>query len=68
MCDECDSIWLNPEKVDANNVVYASSPSFIIRNLECRLKGEYSGWASREEIETHGWADHIAGESKAMNE
>lgn len=68
MCDECDSLWLNPEKINARDVIYASAPGFIIPNLECRLNGDYSGWASREEIEARGWVNHIAGEGKALNE
>lgn len=55
MCDECDSIWLDPADISCSNVTYPTSPDFKIPNLNCSVKSPISSWANKEEIEKYGW-------------
>lgn len=66
MCDECDSIWLEPNLVEVDNVIYLEPPDFVIPSLNCSLLN--SRWASREEVNRKGWGKYYGGEGKALDE
>jgi len=66
MCDECDSVWLDPTTTTDQAAQFTEPPDFIVPGLPCSLLR--SRWATRQEIAQRGWADHIAGEGKALNE
>jgi hypothetical protein len=67
MCDECDSVWLDPSHVTASKVIHPDSATGLISSLKCGI-GMGSRWATREEIERAGWGDLIAGEGSAMDD
>lgn len=66
MCDECDSIWLEPNTVRSDNVIYTEPPHFIVPMLDCSILN--STWASRDDIYKKGWKNYIGGEGKALGE
>ena len=68
MCDECDSIWLDPQRVDDNTVLYSSPPEYLVPTLECSIKSPQSKWATQEEVAEKGWANNIVGKSKPLDE
>lgn len=65
-CDECDTVWLDPQEVNASQALYPSPPDFRVPNLDCSLR--QSRWATREEVTRRGWDVYIAGEGPALNE
>ena len=67
MCDECDSIWLDAERLQACNVVYAEPPEYLLPGLACSIAAPSSKWATRTEVEACGWGDLISGEGKALD-
>lgn len=60
VCDECDSVWLDPAKVSSKEAIYTIAPEFIVPNTDCSLID--SRWAERDEIIKVGWAGFIEGE------
>jgi hypothetical protein len=68
MCDECDTVWLDPKKVDTEHALYPSPPEFIIPILRCSIKSPEARWATRQEIARQGWEGYIAGEGQALDE
>lgn len=66
MCDECDSIWLEPNAVRAENVIYVEPPHFIVPMSNCSILN--SQWANRDEVYMKGWENYIRGEGKALDE
>lgn len=66
MCDECDSVWLDPEEINSETVIYPASPDFLIPELKCSTIN--SRWATDAEIENMGWTEYIAGEGIAMDQ
>lgn len=65
MCDECDSVWLNPTEVDADHAIYPSPPEYLV-STKCSLL--WSQWATRDEVVKVKWDTYIAGESQALDE
>ncbi len=59
MCDECDSVWLEPTNTKSSKVLYPRAPDFKIPGLECSIKDPDSHWAYREEISKRGWEKFI---------
>lgn len=55
LCDECDSIWLDPTKTDEQEAIFASAPDYKIPGLQCALFGEAADWATESEIHAYGW-------------
>ena len=69
MCDECDAVWLHPDRTGSrDDALYTSPPAFQVPGLACSLTGGSSGWATRAEVEAAGWQAYIAGEGKALGE
>jgi hypothetical protein len=68
MCDECDTVWLDPERRTAEDAVYAQSFSFEVPGLRVSIGGGRAGWATRAEVESAGWQEHVAGETSALGE
>ena len=63
LCEECESIWLTPEGVDASSALAASQPDYLVPALEeCSWALPLARWATMEEIIERGWGIHIAGE------
>jgi Zn-finger nucleic acid-binding protein len=68
MCDECDSVWLNPQEVDSNHALYPSPPDFLVPTLGCSAMKSLSQWASDEDVTKKGWMSYVAGKGKALDE
>lgn len=66
MCDECDSVWLDPDSVTANNVIYLESPNFEIPLQNCSMIN--SRWATRDEVCQRGWEKYCGRDGKALDE
>ena len=62
MCNECDSVWLKPTNVSAQEVLYTIAPDFVVPGLDCSILAPYSRWADKDEIAEKGWAKFIVGE------
>jgi hypothetical protein len=57
LCDECDSIWLDPELKDGS---YASEhPEWLCPDSDRTLKSPKSYWATEEQIKAIGWWQYI---------
>jgi hypothetical protein len=68
MCDECDAIWLDIRRLEAEQAVYPSAPTFKLPNRDCSVMAPQSRWATRAEVTAHGWQDHIAKEGPSLDE
>jgi hypothetical protein len=66
MCDECDTIWLDPTDTNVEKAIFADPPDFLVPDLQCSLYR--TRWSTKQEIEQRGWKNYIAGEGKALNE
>ncbi len=62
LCDECDSVWLDPTDVNPKKVIYPKAPDFIVPGLDCSILAPHSRWADKDEIIEKGWTKFIAGE------
>jgi len=67
MCDECEAIWLDAQRVDASDVVYADPPDYVLPGRKCSIAASSSRWATRAEIEATGWGNLVAGEGTALD-
>jgi hypothetical protein len=67
MCDECEATWLDAERVDASDVVYAEPPEYVLPGRACSIAAPSSRWATRAEIDASGWGNLIAGEGTALD-
>ena len=56
LCDECEALWYEPDVRSEHGYVDPESPRCPVCN-----SGLWGGsrWATRQEIETIGWADAI---------
>src|SRR3954468_24330151 len=68
MCDECEALWLDPEHRTAADILFPHSGSFEVPGLEVSIGGDRAGWATRAEVESAGWREHVAGETSALGE
>lgn len=69
MCDECDSVWLDPRNTDAKKALRSEdSEGGVVTGLKCGVGGKLSGWATQEEIRTAGWINYVEGWSQALDE
>jgi hypothetical protein len=68
MCDECNRIWLHPERLEADHALFAEPPDFLVPDFECSIRAPLSRWATRAEIELYGWSTFIQGDGKALDE
>ena len=59
MCDECESIWFSPGEIEIDTMVFSSPPEFLVPTLDCSALAGESRWATRDEVEAMGWAEHI---------
>jgi len=66
MCDECDTVWLRPDTMSSIEALYLKPPDYRIPTSDCSLFT--SRWATREEIERHGWERFINGEGTGLDE
>ncbi len=68
MCDDCNSVWLQPDGVFADTALYPQAPDFVVPTLHCSIRRPLSDWARREEIAQAHWEQFIYGEGKALDE
>lgn len=68
LCDECHSVWLDPQEVREDNALDPAAPDFILPGHECSMQPPHARWATREEVHKQGWSNYIVGEGKAMDE
>lgn len=67
MCDECDSVWLNPQGLNSTHVAYPQPPEFVVAP-HCSIASPRSRWATREEVAEAGWSGYIAGEGRSLDD
>lgn len=67
-CDECDTLWRTPRRIDEAGMLETNPPEFRVPGLEVAISGDGTGWATRDEVVAQGWGDDIAGEGVAMDE
>lgn len=68
LCDECDSIWIDPRQLDISHVVDHDLATGDIPGLSCSIARPKSRWATRAEVEAAGWADLVHGETRGPGE
>jgi hypothetical protein len=68
MCDECNTVWLDPRRVDSELALYPPPPDFVVPTLECSIKGQQALWAKKEDVAKKDWSGFVAGEAKALGE
>jgi hypothetical protein len=62
MCSECDSVWLSPNIINEESVIYPKSPNFVVDEIGCSIAVPLSKWAERKDVEVKGWGKYIFGE------
>lgn len=65
MCDECSTVWRNPEELKDGIEVKLNPPDFIIPGTNSTALFPKARWASREEVIKYGWEVYISGEIDA---
>jgi|SRR6266498_365419 len=68
MCEECDSLWMDPRSVSVDRVLYSDAPDFLVPGLPCSIKSPASRWATRDEVARAGWESLVFGEGTALSE
>lgn len=61
-CDECDSVWLHPDRLGTDAAYYPDLHTGELRELNLSVGGGATGWATRAEVERAGWQGYIAHE------
>lgn len=61
MCDECETVWSNPQQLGADSALDATPPEWIVRELGVAIAGDKAGWATNAEVAAAGWADAVRG-------
>ena len=67
VCDECDSLWLDPTNINENNSIYCHKNDDFISEKNCyasSIKGAH--WATIDEIKKAGLEKYIKGESSPL--
>jgi hypothetical protein len=68
MCDECEAVWLDPEHRTAGDALFPHSGSFEVPGLGVSIGGDRAGWATRAEVESAGWQEHVFRDAPALDE
>jgi hypothetical protein len=55
--DECESVWLDPQHISAEESVDVQPPSFAVAQLGVSVAGPLAGWARDEEAST--WRTYV---------
>ncbi len=64
-CDECDAVWLDPERRDGPH--FLAQPLMLCPDDGSSLWSPPAHWATREEIANTAWASAITSESVTRN-
>ncbi len=64
MCDECYTIWINPEKLEVDDGLPFDDDHPVSSIDGFKIFGENTGWASRQMVESVGWIKHVTGETE----
>jgi hypothetical protein len=64
MCEECNSVWLNPADIENKEPIYPRSPEFNIPELNVSMSGGGSGWAAYEDITRAGMGNFVSYDRK----
>ena len=57
MCDECDTVWLDPEAIHEHNCIHINWPDQYVPEADCSIR--HTHWATREELAALGWDKYI---------
>jgi hypothetical protein len=57
MCDECESVWLDPQHISAEEAVDVQPPSFVVAQLGVSVAGVLAGWAG--DAEASPWRTYV---------
>lgn len=66
-CDECEATWLDAQRVEASDVVYAKPPEYELPGRSCSIAAPSSRWATRSEVDATGWGNLVIGEGTALD-
>lgn len=64
ICDECGSVWTNPENVAEESAIQVTRNCFVPGINASVVMGK-QGWATQAEIEKLGWSSFVAGHYEA---
>jgi hypothetical protein len=59
LCDECDSLWLGPQKINTESLLASTARDNFIPEVNCFLTGGQAGPATKEDIKKQGWLNYI---------
>ncbi|MAX39934.1 MAG: hypothetical protein CME33_25605 [Gimesia sp.] len=69
LCDECGSVWLNFEEISVESALFPESPEYYVEQLQSSLAlSTGAKWATKDEIDTAGFTNLIAGESDSISD
>ena len=61
MCEECETVWASPDRLDGANALEAEPPGFTVEQLGVAIAGGSAGWATEAEIASKGWSKAVKG-------
>ncbi len=67
-CDECFSVWTNPEEIRGELAVGLEPPDYFLPRSAIRGFGKNSHFATRTEVRKAGLENYVASEEKARGE
>lgn len=68
VCDECDTVWPDPEDISVESALFPESPDYYVEQLQCSLASSTGArWATKEEIVFANLANLIAGEGGSIS-
>ncbi len=63
LCDECDAVWLDPERMELNALIWPDrGAAYFVSEISLSLAHPLARWATRAEVEQYGWGQLITGE------
>ena len=66
MCDECETIWVDPTKICEATLTFAVGPEFHVAELSINLKESH--WATMEEISSHNLQGNVIKEAVPLGD
>lgn len=66
-CDECDSVWLDPENIKDSKCIDTRNKEHYIPDKDCYVSKQHGAeWATIDEIKKAGLEKYIKGESSPL--
>ncbi len=61
MCEECETVWASPDRINSTNALDAEPPGFEVKQLGVAIAGGSAGWATEAETASKGWSKAVKG-------